>query len=219
MDENIINDKDNKHKKAKKGLYLIVLITIGILIILIVASLLIDSIEKNANPDREINYNFYPADFNENIFDDTEYVELIAAEFLKFCDQTNGLTVGITRENAKEQGIEVEFLVEMIYDIINGDNQSYNDRFSDTYYKNNSPKDKFTMQKIYDVTITYVSSEDISDEQTGNYTKSVYSIEYKIFENNGTFRRDIGAGSKKQYFTISDASGKLLIDAVATVNY
>lgn len=219
MDQNIEISQKNAHAKAKKRLLLIVLITIGVMVALVIASLIIDSISEKSDTGREVDFDFYPADYTENIFDDAEYMELVAADFIKFCDTTTGLTVGITQENASEHGTEVQFLVDMIYDIVNGDHSAYNQRFSDIYYKKHSPMESFTMQKVYDVTISYISSENVSDNKSGNYTKSIYVVEYKIYENNGTFRRDIGAGSKKQYFSVSNASGSLLIDSITTVNY
>ncbi len=208
-----MTDKTEKVKKnsAKKKLLISIAVIICIIVILIICSVIIDIIEKNSS-DFEIDYNFYPADYDEDIFTDEKYLQLTAEEFIKYHDSTTNITLGIDKESAKSQGEAVEFLVDMIYDIINGDHVSYNNKFSKQYYNNNSPKERFTMQKVYDVTITYISTED-----TENYTKYTYCIEYKIHENNGTFRRDIGDGSKKQYITLSDASGELLIDTVSTV--
>ena len=53
-------------------------------------------------------------------------------------------------------------------------------------------------------------------ERINNYTKFLYVIEYRILHNNGTFRRDIGSGSKKQYFTLTDKQGDFKIDSIAT---
>ena len=219
MDKNKDTPQKNAHWNAKKRLLVIVIITVSILIVLIAASLIIDNITNHQDTGRDIDFDFYPADYQENIFEDEEYLSLIETDFLKYSNATTGLTLGITRDNAKEQGAEVEFLVEMLYDIVNGDHVSYNNRFSSAYYKKHSPKEMFTMQKIYDVTITYISSENVQVDEANDYTKSVYSIEYKIHENNGTFRRDIGAGSKKQYLTVTNASGNFLIDSITTVNY
>ena len=207
---------DSSRKKAKKILIIIILSIVGVMAVLGIASVIIDTLTKNDKKEFEVDYNFYPADYEENIFENERYLALIGEEFIKYTDSATNVTVGIDKESAYEQGIEVQFIVDMLYDAINGDHEAYNARFSDTYYEDHLPKERFTMQKIYDVNITYVSSEKISD---GNYTKSIYCIEYKIYENNGTFRRDIGDGSKKQYFTLSTYSdGTILVDGVSTVN-
>ncbi|MBO7310708.1 MAG: hypothetical protein J6U86_04875 [Clostridia bacterium] len=205
------NNSINAKKRAKKNLLIAIAIICALIVLLLIASIIIDSIQEK-NDITEIDYDFYPADYNEDIFNDQEYTQLINGGFIEYTDSTTNLTIGINRETAKEHGDTVEFIVEMIYDIIYGDHISYNKNFSDAYYKSNSPLNTFTMQKIYDVKITY-----ISEESESNYTKYLYCLEYKIYENNGTFRRDIGEGSKKQYVTISNANGELLIDSISTV--
>ena len=213
MKKNSVNEEKSIQSKAKKRLIIIMCAMIGVILILFGASLIIDMTTK---PEEEfvVDYNFYPADYEEDIFKDEKYLALIAEEFIRYTDSTTNETVGINKDNAFEQGSEVQFIVDMIYDAINGDSRAYNARFSSKYYENHSPKSDFTMQKIYDVTITFVSEENEED-----YTKSVYCVEYKIYQNNGTFRKDIGEGSKKQYFTLNiSRDGEILVDAVSTVN-
>ena len=209
-------DNSKSNKSPKKKLLIIIISIIAIMAVLIVASLIIDLVERKKGGEYEIDYNFYPADYEENIFEDEKYISLTKDGFISYCDSSTNITLGIDKEIAKNYGEEVDFLVDMIYDIINGDHESYNEKFSDSYYKNNSPKNSFTMQKVYDVKITSISDEEVAEE-AGNYTKSVYCVEYKIYHNNGTFRRDIGDGSKKQYITLTNASGELLIDSIYTV--
>lgn len=208
-----VNKYSGSKKKcnAKKRMLIGIAVIIGVIVFLLVCAFVIDFIQDKSNEVDDIDYNFYPADFEENIYEDEEYLELISEEFIKYCDSETNVTVGIDKETAQKQGKVVDFLVDMIYNIIEGDCESYNKKFSDEYYKENKPKERFTMQKLYDVTITYLSSEN-----DGDYTKYYYCVEYKIYHNNGTFRRDIGAGSKKQYFTLTDASGELLIDNINT---
>lgn len=221
MQENLSENKELKNnsysKKAKKRLIIIILSIIGVIVLLGIASIIIDFVENNNKKEFEVDYNFYPADFDENIFEDDEYVDLIADEFITYTDSSTNVTVGIDRDNANVYGEQVEFFVDMIYDIINGDQTGYNARFSNLYYEEHLPKDRFTMQRIYDVNITYVSSQGVESDN-GNYTKSIYILEYKISKNNGTFRRDIGEGSKKQYFTVRTTEDNILIDSVTTVN-
>ena len=67
------------------------------------------------------------------------------------------------------------------------------------------------MQKLYNIKITRMSEEDVS-ENGQNYTKYEFILEYMIHQNNGTFRTDIGSdASKKQYITLTDRTGELLI--------
>ena len=205
-----------RNNQAKKKLLIALLIVLAALVLLICSSLIIDAIEKNRAGDTDIDYDFYPADFEADIFQNAEYLELMSSEFLNYKDA--GVTLGIEREDADKYGDDLEFIVEMIYDIIYADVDGYNACFSDTYYKKHSPKEAFTMQMVYDIHIERISTEKVTEGETQNYTKSIFAVEYKIYQNNGTFRRDIGDGSKKQYITITDQSGAWLIDLVSTVN-
>ena len=206
------------NRKKSKTIIISVLISVAFIIVLLIgASIGIDMYkDKLASQTTAIDFDFYPVDYDEDIYEDYEYVEKITGQFIQFYDPTGNMgTVGIDRETAKQWGgEELEFIVEMLYDAIEGDYESYNDRFSANYYKTNQPKEKFTKQKIYDVMITYEPAESSTD---GNYTKSVYSVEYRILKNNGTFRNDIGDGSRKQYITVIKENGEYRIDSLVTV--
>ena len=206
-------------KKNKKILLAIVASILGLILILSLTVAILNKIIEKREAEKEaagIDYNFYPADFDENIYDDPDFMELMKGDFLSYCDSSTNVTLGITRENAFEQGRDVQFLTDYVYTIIEGDHVAYNACFSDEYFASGkSPKDRFTMQKLHHIVLTKLSEESISEDGV-NYTKFVYSVEYCIAENNGTFRNDIGEGSKPQYFVITDRTGTLKIDQVIT---
>ena len=205
------------NKKAKKKL-IIAIISILLIIAVLVAVVEIIEYQRLLELTKPIvldDYNFYPANFDENIFEDEKYLEKISEEHMRYCDASLGVTVGIDMEKLDTYSPEVLFMIEYVQDIINGDHESYNARFSEDYYKYHTPLDRFTMQKVYDVLITQKITETVQDEKTGvNYTKYSFELKYRILENNGTFRKDIGDGSRTQSFIITDRTGVLLIDAV-----
>ena len=208
----------NKSKISPKKKLIIVLISIVALIVVLFAiSFAIDKYydKKESADNAPIDYDFYPADFDEYIYNDADYSNLIENGFISYKDNSTGLTLGIDRDSAAEHGEEAEFMMNLLYSIIDGDAARYNSFFSEAYYENNDKHGEFTMQKLYDVTIIKESSETVS-EQGSDYTKYTFVLEYKILKNNGTFRNDIGDGSKKQYITVTDRDGKLLIDSLAT---
>lgn len=202
---------------AKKRIIISLIVILAVLALLFATVFVIDYFEasrkeeataiQTISPDE-----FYPADWEEDIYTDKDYTDLISGEFIKYNGQNNEGIVGITTENLYSKDANVVFLVEMIYDIIEGDADSYNARFSTEYYRTNAPVEKFTKQKIYDVNITYAQSENASGKGT------MYCIEYKILKNNGTFRNDILNGSKKQYITLVNDSGEIKINSLVTVN-
>lgn len=219
LDEESREGQVSDNKSLKKRLLIIIASVLGAIAVLFGASFAIDKYydKKNGEENSPIDYDFYPADYDENIYNDKEYIEKIENGFIYYTDFSNNITLGIERDNAAEYGDEVAFMVDYVYSIIEGDRAKYNGFFSDAYYENNDKHGEFTMQKLYDVNITKESSEQITEN--GNYTKYIFVVEYKIFKNNGTFRNDIGNGSKKQYITVTDRTGELEIDAVRTAKY
>jgi len=206
-----------KSNPKKKKLIIAIAVALAIVIIMGIAVIIIDMIENGKVYIPEpIDYDFYEADFSEDIYTDSEYVALIEGDEVSYLDMDTNLTIGISEKNVMDFGDDVVFFWNYIQNIIAGDTDAYNAMFSDGYYSKMSPKSAFTMQKLYDIKISKYASEVVEDSD-GNYTKYTYIIEYKIFKNNGTFRNDIGDGSRKQYITITDKSGDFLIDVVEYV--
>ena len=205
-------------QKSKKILIGIIVGLLSVILVLVLTLAILDWIEKSKPYEEEvISYEFYEPDFEENIYKDEEYQAMIQGGLMRYCDASLGVTYGIQRGNTDTYGKDVSFMVELVYAAIEGDHKAYNACFSDAYYDSGrSPKEAFTMQKIYNVLIERTAVETVSDKN-GNYTKYSYSLTYQIYENNGTFRKDIGDGSKTQYIVLTDRTGQLLIDSVATI--
>lgn len=212
---------DNKPKQLfKRKIIITISILAGLLLLMYVLTLILPLISQklqHSTEEETANFNFYEPDFEENIFEDQDYISLIENGILKYDNGSNSV-VTITAESASEHGDAVKLLTDYVQSIINGDNELYNSFFSAEYLNANGSKEEFTMQKIYNCLITYYSSEQIADKN-GNYTKYIYKLKYQIYKNNGTFRRDIGEDYKTQYIVITDREGKLLIDAISTSSY
>ena len=133
-------------------------------------------------------------------------------------DNNSNFATGVNKDNANEFGDGVVLMVDMVDAIINGDSKKYNSCFSKEYFNSHEPKESFTMQKIYNAKLTYFSSEEETVNGT-SYTKNTYTLVYNIYENNGTFRSDIGEGARAQSITVSNREGKMLIDSIEYVKY
>jgi len=211
----------NKSNISKKKILIISILVILALIALMYLTILIfDKSEEGSNgeitAETVLYSDFESPDYDYNIYEDSEYSEILSSEFIKFHDEYTNVTLGITGVNdAYSNGDEIGLLTEYVYSIIDGNSEKYNSFFSNAYYEDHEPMDTFTMQKIYDVVITrkIQKGEDSSGE---NYTKYFCALEYKILDNNGTFRKDIKDGYRTQYFIITDREGKLLIDDIYT---
>ena len=208
-------------KNVKKVLIITLASLAAILLVMYLLTLLLPLLLNSFNEEGEeegtADFNFYTPDFDANIFEDPNYMALISDGVLKYDNGSNSI-VTITEENASSNGEVVKLLTDLVYAAINGDNDLYNSFFSEEYMKKHEPKGEFTMQKIYGGMITEYSSESVQGNN-GNYTKYIFKLSYRILENNGTFRADIGEDSKTQYIVITDREGKLLIDAISTARY
>ena len=157
---------------------------------------------------------FESADYDYNIFEDSEYSEIISNEFIKFCDEYSNLTLGVNDvQDAYSYGYEVGFLTEYIYAIMEGNSDKYNKFFSNKYYQTHKPQSEFTMQKVYDVVITRRIPEQNSNS-SDDFETYYCALQYRILDNNGTFRQDIKDGYKTQYIIITNREGRLLIDEI-----
>ncbi len=213
--------ENTSKQQFKKRIIITVAILAAILLVMYALTLILPLLSAKLSESHEeegtADFNFYTPDFEENIFEDKEYMELIADGVLKYDNAANNI-VSVNAENASEHGDAVKFLVDFVNSIIDGDNDRYNSYFSKEYFKTHEKKSEFTMQKIYDGIITYYSAEGVT-ENGNNYTKYIYKLSYSILDNNGTFRNDIGEDRKTQYIVITNREGTLKIDAISTSKY
>ncbi len=167
---------------------------------------------KNGEPTTDFghNYAFFNENYEENIFEDENYLALNHSVLYK----KGAVTISLDLSEKQEFDAPLIFLLDYIDVVKNGKYQQYDAFFSNLYFTEYSNPEKFTMQKIYDVSIENISEEK-KETETNIYTEYVYSLEYKIMQNNGTFRNDIGSDSiRTQYFLITNREGDLLIDNI-----
>ncbi len=85
---------------------------------------------------------------------------------------------------------------------------------------------RITQQRVYDILLTLISSEEKTDEEGVKCTEHVYRFEYKIMKNDGVFRRDLESGTVRPRIVtlreypdavvISDVIGKYLVQGEKT---
>ena len=197
----------------------IILVFVGVCVLLVLASAAVSIAERVLYGEPKENYSssyiFYEADYDMNIYDDTVYMDL--NRYITF---SNGMiSTALEESEYAEQDEDVQFMIAYIQSIIAGDAEAYNACFSEQYYTQNQPLDRFTMQKLYNINLTRTETQ---TEGSGEdeYTLYGYVVEYMIRHNNGTFRRDLGSDSiRAQYLVISDREGTWKIDNVITYSY
>lgn len=149
---------------------------------------------------------FHKPDYSEDIYKDEYYMGLDRSIYYREID--TGVTIAVGPEDYDNYGEGVKFMIDFVKCIIAGDAETYNSCFEEAFFevKEQERKEAFTMQKLYNIVITKMS------KTTDGY---LFTLEYMIRNNNGTFRTDIGSdASKKQYITLSEKTGELLIEKI-----
>ena len=73
--------------------------------------------------------------------------------------------------------------------MMHADVDAYNNCFNEIYYKNHKKQAPFSQQMIYEAEIRFASEEEGKDGEK----ISTYYLFYKLYENDGSLRRDVGS--------------------------
>ena len=192
-EEQILEESQKKQKKnTKKILCILGGIFLAFLSALLLLTLLLP---KEEQEEREIR--FYPIT-DENIFENSQYVSKNRTVY--YCDDSSGYehTTPITEENRTEYDAEALFAEMYLNTVILGDEIALREMCSQSYLEKNSIPD-FTQQMLYDLNIHSYRTEHLDDG-----SKLVtYKLMYKIMQNNGTYRKDVGSdGARPEYLVL-----------------
>jgi len=204
----------NGNKNMKKKLIIALIIIFSVLLVLYIIVAIIPLFQKEEIYDDNViaDFDFYPADYSEDIYTDETYMDMIEHGILQY-DTGAGFKSTVFPEDFENSNEPYSVVAKMLYSIIEGDHEEYNSYFSDKYFEKKSPKEKFTPQKIYNATLRLFKTERLSEESF-NYIEYTFELKYYIYKNNGTFRKDIGEGYRTQYLSVTNRTGKLLIDDI-----
>ena len=217
------------NRRVKKRILIVLgcMVAFAILYVAISASGALDAIfnGKDLIDERpQTTYSFYEPDYDLNIFKVDEYMELDRAIY--YCDSTTGVTISLDDDTRNMYDPALSVLCTMIDRIIAGNADRYNDLFSSNYYavEGHERRTEFTMQQLYDIKLTKMAVSQQTDKNGKSYTQYEYIVEYKIRQNDGTFRDDVDSdASRKQYFVLSNAASEsadiILIDQVLEYRY
>ena len=196
---------NTENKKEKKGLSkkssIIIISILGVLLVVLALlnSLDFDKIFNDMfNKGEETpayNYFFYEPDYETDILEDEEYLEL---------DRTISYTEGaVTYRVADLDNFFGTAVLEDYFDaLINGDAKAYEVLFTDEYKINNDIPKKFPQQRLYNITVErstepYTFKESDLDGKYTGVIRYVYTVRYMIQYNTGTIRNDIDSESTR----------------------
>jgi len=209
-------------KKTKKTILISWGIIVALLIVFWGISYILSNIDENLNKSPIYDPNaqtiiFHEINYDEDIFEDSVYMGLDRNIYI--FDLNTGVTESLEEHDYTNYGKDVKFMADFINYIILGNAEGYNDCFNEDYYSeiDNEPKESYTMKKLYNIKLTKITEEKIDN---GEYTEYVYYLEYMIFQNNGSFRMDIGSdASVAQYITLNDKYGDIKISELIRAYY
>ena len=155
---------------------------------------------------------FYPADYSANIMDNQAYLSLDRSIYY----MNYGTGEPLTEENYQTVGIASSFFYHYFDSIIKGDVAAYRAMLTDNYIEALEPPEKFTMQMLYDIEVNQSHSASTATYQGKTVKVHHFAVSYKIFENNGTFRRDIASNqSVTQYYDLFFFDDKILLNSIS----
>lgn len=164
---------------------------------------------------------FYPADYSKNIYNDEAYMELIEGYALEFTDGDSSYK--LPREQLERYGGALAlFFDEYFTDIRNGDADDYKAHFHKKASSYTEGVTEFTMQQIYDISIKVLEIKPTLDSADYGWIEAeklepvFVDVRYKIRENNGTFRFDIGSDTVKPqlYMLLDDGDTYKIVNII-----
>lgn len=119
-----------------------------------------------------------------------------------------GQTVLLTDENYDDREDQGKFFKEYMDSLKAGSWESYQRFFADGYFNNNETKEGMNPQRLYDIEIVYHSESKGIVLEGKSYDVENFTVKYKIFANDGSFRNDIFSDVwKPQIYQIAETEG------------
>ncbi len=127
---------------------------------------------------------FFPADYNENPADDPAYM---AKDRDVWFSDDRGVGAPLDATIASENTVK-GLMYRYFQSLKEGDATAHAALLSKNYNEKYVVQDKFTCQKVHDIRISFNQGE-----KRDGVSYWHYRVSYKIYENNGTYRGDIGS--------------------------
>lgn len=167
--------------------------------------------KNDPDDDQQNNVYYYPIDFDEDIFENKNYMQL---DRDLFYGDDNRL-VSYSFEQKQSAPLIAQFFMQYFEAVINGDKDKVNGYLYNDELKF---KEAFTKQMLYDMNVKYHSE---SDAEINGETVKVqnFTVSYKIFRNNGTFRQGFSGDSyiPQIYQIFTDANGETKISNILDI--
>ncbi len=214
--------------KRKKTLLKATCIVLSLFILAVIVVFITDNLKNKDNKDIETipgkddlslpTITFYPADFDENIYENSEYMQ--KNSYITYTH--GGMSLVLTEGKDSTDDRYAEFFVDYFESVKNA-SDTHKSFFAPEYSHvcdfMAEPDGFFAPQMIYDIEIfKFEAQNDLSLNTDTQYT--FFEVKYKIFHNNGTYRRDLPENAAKPLlFQLSDKSGEIKISAITEFSF
>lgn len=213
------NDPNTNTSNSKK-LKITIIVIFALMLLLLAVLMLISEVLSGVERGNKIEVvTVDPSKLSEtkeegfDIFEYEEYLKYDRNIYLN--DVRSGVKQSVDDNSYNQYGEAFELTYNLIKAIIRGDSDTYNSLI----HEDVGHYDSFTQQQLYDIEIS-IESENLLNEDNNVYNEYVLVVEYKIHENNGSFRKDIESdASRPQYFVINGSTGELLVMDIIYVKY
>lgn len=204
--------KLTEKQKLKKALKLLVFVFVALFVILGVlfgVKLLLKG-EKMDYTEKAEDIYYFSADYNANPLEDEVY--LAKNRDIMFTDRAGN---GEPLTDADSDGKDVKSLMYNYFSaLIKGDAEKHSHLLTESYKSNFVVQESFTSQKVYDINVRFLTGATDGDKYLEKY-----QVSYKIYENDGTYRADVGSNvAKIMVFEVTTENGRAMINSIVPMN-
>ena len=201
-------------KRYKTKIIIAASVTVAVILLaVILVPIIILAVDDMRNNGPHMTIHFADPSLSEDIYADAEYMSYDRAIYY-ITNEGYTVKTEIPEADYPRYSKEVQLLIALVKAAIAGDADAYNACFCPEYIAASGREEPFTMQKIYDIEI--INYHQGAPVPEGYREASVYGLRYKIKDNNGSLRYDMGSDAvHEQYIsTVTDDEGKALIYGV-----
>lgn len=196
-------------KKALKKIIIAVIIAFAVLLVLLGALYLFSEViqrEKVDYTEKNDSIFYFSADYSADPDNDLVYA---AKDKEVFFTDHSGFGEYLTEADGSVNNVK-GLMYNYFNSLKNGDAQAHNALLSAEYKRNFVVQERFTPQKVYDIKVDFL----VGDGKNGVYIQK-YSVSYKIYKNDGTYRADIGSDvSCTMVFEVVNQANKVYINSI-----
>ena len=213
-------NKKREPMSPKKKVKIIIASLIGVLVLCVVLIAALNAIDGNSKDD--VRETLPPIDewllheTYEEEFDIMQYEEYLGLDRnIYLNNKSAGVTQSVSDDDKDLFGEGFSVIYRVIEAIREGDHITYNRYMGADFLK----KKDFTQQQIYSITVVPESSGSAS-EGGATFDEYIFTVTYRIHENNGSYRNTIESDvSRPQIFIVNDSTGEFKVMDIIEQGY